>query len=609
MSSIQVLSDSIANKIAAGEVVQRPASALKELVENSIDSGAENITVHVEEGGKKLIQVIDDGQGMDRDDLVLAFERHATSKIREESDLEAINTLGFRGEALASIAAVARVEAKSQTPDAEVGHEIKIHGGEIQDVTPTAMNRGTQIAVKDLFFNTPARRKFLKGKRTEFRHISETMKRFALGYPDIRFELYHNDRENLSLPPASLKERIGSIFGKGYPKNIIEIDEEYRGIGIFGYIGNLDMVRKSRGEQYLFLNHRYISDSLMSSAIYKGYRHLIQRGEYPFFVLNLQLDPKEFDVNVHPAKMEVKFKDQWQLFNYLRNVVERSFQDVLHMAGQFQRGVDDDEDDGKDTAPQQDWTDTIRPLEDPKYSPQSPAPERPQSPQYKAPEPSQMQRPESSEGARTGLVERVNRFARREQPREEDIAEQVWQVHKLYIMSQIKSGLVILDQHAAHERILFEEAMESFEKQNISSQQLLFPQVIEFSADDFDLMLELLPHLEKIGFEMKEFGKNTVVLNATPSDMRGGDEAKLIREIIDEYKERRDKDNPTHYKLAASYSCKAAIKAGDVLTEEEMRTLIHRLFQCEHPYHCPHGRPVIVNLSLKELHKRFERPT
>lgn len=605
MSKIQVLSDSVTNKIAAGEVVQRPASALKELVENAIDSGAENITVHVEDGGRKLIRVTDDGQGMEKDDLVLAFERHATSKIHDEDDLKAINTLGFRGEALASIAAVARVEARSRTEDSDAGHVIQIHGGEIQDVAPTGMNIGTQITVKDLFFNTPARRKFMKGKRTEFRQITDTMKRFALGYPDIHFELYHNDRENMALPPAPLKERIGSLFGKGYPKNLIEIDEEYRGIGLFGYIGNLDLVRKSRGEQYFFLNNRYISDNLLNTAIYKGYRHMIQRGEYPFFVLNLELDPGEFDVNVHPAKMEVKFQDQWQIYNYLKNVVERSFGDVLHTAGHFTKRSGDDENTTPPRITQQDWTDTIHPQKDPQFTPKTPAPEKPESPRFgTVPEPQS-----EEEAERPDLISRVNRFTERQQPEQESVAEQVWQVHKLYIMSQIKSGMVIIDQHAAHERILFEEAVESFEKQNISSQQLLFPQVIEFSADDFDLMLELLPHLEKIGFELKEFGKHTVVLNATPSDMRGGDEAKLIREIIDDFKERRDKDNPTHYKLAASYSCKAAIKAGDVLSEEEMRILIHRLFQCEHPYHCPHGRPVIVNLGLEELHKRFERPT
>ena len=600
MSNIQVLSDAVTNKIAAGEVVQRPASALKELVENSIDAGADEIIVHVDDGGRKRIQVIDNGDGMSKDDLVLSFERHATSKIYGEEDLETISTLGFRGEALASIAAVARVEAKSRTEESEVGHVIQIHGGEIKDVTPAGMNTGTQMTVKDLFFNTPARRKFLKGKRTEFRHINETIRRFALGYPYIRFALYHDDREQMNLPPAPLEERIGSIFGNSYPKNLIEIDEEYRGISLFGYIGNHTLVRKSRGEQFWFLNHRYIADSLLNTAIYKGYRHMIQRGEYPFFVLNLDLDPQEFDVNVHPAKMEVKFRDQWQLYNYIRNVVERSFGDVLHTAKQFDRPANENSD---DVTTQSDWTDTIRPLEKPRFTPQSPAPDQPESPRFTRQAPGS-----TPEQEQPDLVGRVNRFAQRQQPQEGDIAEQVWQVHKLYILSQIKSGLVVIDQHAAHERILFEEAMESFEKQNIASQQLLFPQVIEFSSDDFNLMLELLPHLEKIGFELKEFGKNTVVLNATPSDMRGGDEAKLIREIIDEYKERRDKDNPTHYKLAASYSCKAAIKAGDVLSEEEMRILIHRLFQCKHPYHCPHGRPVIVNLGLDELHKRFERP-
>jgi len=600
MADIQILSENITNKIAAGEVVRRPASVVKELVENAIDAGAGSIQVYIEDGGRKLVRVIDDGKGMEEQDLTLAFERHATSKIRDESDLRQIRTLGFRGEALASIAAVARVEAKSRAGEAEVGSRIQIQGGEPQGAEPVAMNRGTQIAVKDLFFNTPARRKFLKGKPTEFRHITEAMKRFALGHPDIRFELYHGERETLLLPAASLQERIAEIFSPAYVDNLIEINELYRGIGVFGFIGNLDLVRKSRGEQFLFLSNRYISDNLLNTAVYKGYHSLIQRGEYPFFVLNIDIEPSEYDVNVHPAKMEVKFKDQWQLYNYLRDLVSRSIRNVIHTAGHFEPPAK--EEGAQPKFWQQNWTDTIRPREDPRYSPPAAGQGTPQSPRYAPPETGgNDQAPEAA------YLQRVDRYAQRESEPQQSVAEQVWQVHNVYILSQIKSGLVIIDQHVAHERVLFEEALDSFKSQKISSQQLLFPKVIELSPEDFDLMLELLPYLEKIGFELKEFGKNTVILNATPSDMRGSDEAKLIRDIIDEYKERRDKDNPVHYNLAASYSCKAAIKAGDPLTEDEMRALIHRLFQCKNPYHCPHGRPVIVNLTLEEIHKRFER--
>lgn len=602
MTQIQVLPENISNKIAAGEVVRRPASVVKELVENAIDAGAQTIQVYIEDGGKKFIQVIDDGAGMDEADLTLAFERHATSKIRKEEDLTQIRTLGFRGEALASIAAVARVEAKSRAEQADVGTKILIHGGDLQGVEPVAMNRGTHFSVRDLFFNTPARRKFMKGKPTEYRHITEAMKRFALGHPDIRFELYHGEHESMMLPPASLEERIGEVFSPAYVGNLIEIDELYRETGISGYIGNLDLVRKSRGEQYLFLSKRYISDNLLNTAIYKGYHSLIQRGEYPFFVLNIEMDPAEYDVNVHPTKMEVKFRDQWQLYNYLRDLVSRGIRNVVHTAGHFEPRARENEQPPQFR--QQNWTDTIRTQEDPRFSPPSAGGGQQQSPRYTQ---TNMHREAQGQGWEAPYLRRVNRYARQEAEPQQSVAEQVWQVHNLYILSQIKSGLVILDQHAAHERILFEEALKSFKSQKISSQQLLFPKVIELSPEDYDLMLQLLPYLEKIGFELKEFGKNTVILNATPSDMRGSDEAKLIRNIIDDYKERRDKDNPLHYNLAASYSCKAAIKAGDPLTEEEMRTLIHRLFQCENPYHCPHGRPVIVNLTLEEIHKRFER--
>lgn len=600
MADIQILSDNITNKIAAGEVVRRPASVVKELVENAIDAGAGSIQVYIEDGGRQLVRVIDDGQGMEEQDLLLAFERHATSKIRDEADLRQIRTLGFRGEALASIAAVARVDAKSRAEGAEVGYQVHIQGGDAQAPEPVAMNRGTQIAVKDLFFNTPARRKFLKGKPTEYRHITEAMKRVALGRPGIRFELYHGDHETLMLPPASLQERIAEIFSPAYVDNLIEIDELYRDIGVYGFIGNLDLVRKSRGEQFLFLSNRYISDNLLNTAIYKGYHSLIQRGEYPFFVLNIDIEPSEYDVNVHPAKMEVKFKDQWQLYNYLRDLVSRSFRNVLHTAGHFE--PPDKEEGAPPHFRQQNWTDTIHPREDPRYTPPAAGQTSKESPRYTPPG------TDGNDQEREAThLERVDRYAQQQSEPRQSVAEQVWQVHNVYILSQIKSGLVIIDQHVAHERVLFEEALDSFKSQKISSQQLLFPKVIELSPEDFDLMLELLPYLEKIGFELKEFGKNTVILNATPSDMRGSDEAKLIRDIIDEYKERRDKDNPVHYNLAASYSCQAAIKAGDPLTEDEMRALIHRLFQCKNPYHCPHGRPVIVNLTLEEIHKRFER--
>jgi len=320
-------------------------------------------------------------------------------------------------------------------------------------------------------------------------------------------------------------------------------------------------------------------------------------------VLNLEMDPAEFDVNVHPTKMEVKFQDQWYVYNYLKNLVTRSFQDVLHTMGRFDRGRSEEKPERPRQFSQGDWTETIRPREEGDSSSDHQSAD--QSHASVSPSRGGQSPPQSLD--EEDFRQRVDRFAQRQAGHDEDIAEQVWQVHDLYILSQIKSGMVIIDQHAAHERILFEEALEAFENQKVSSQQLLFPQVVEFSPDDFDLILDLLPYLEKVGFELNEFGKNTIVVNATPSDLRGGDEAKLLREILDEYKERRDRDNPAHHRLAASYACKAAIKAGDSLSQDEMRSLIHRLFRCRHPYHCPHGRPVIVNLTLEELHKRFER--
>ncbi len=628
MSKIRILSEQLTNKIAAGEVVERPASMVKELVENSIDAGATEIIVVVRNGGKTLCEVVDNGEGMTKDDLLLAFERYATSKIHSANDLGAIKSLGFRGEALASISSVARVSAISTPQDSSVGHRLNIEGGNFKSIAPYTPKEGTTISIKNLFFNMPGRRKFLKSKNVEFRHIITVVKKFSMIYPQIKFVLIHNDREVLNLRKENLKSRIGSLFSKDYIKNLIPFNYERGSITAHGFIGNLNLVRASRGEQFFYVNDRFITDRYMNHAIISGFSSLISRGEYPFYSIHLSMPPNMVDVNVHPRKMEVKFSDQNKIYRFLKE----STQDALQ---QIKNNIPD----LPNFSPEHYYT-----SESPGQSSKQP-PSTPQS-QFSASQPSEKSAPEHFSNSTTDIPrpkpnatrmpspsgeqgqlnleynkktkeklwqERANRFSSRnpvqEQTDKESFSPQVkvYQIHNKYLISQVKSGMVIIDQHVAHERILYEEALNSMQRQHWQAQQLLFPQTVELSVDDFSLLLEILPYLEKLGFRLKEFGKNTIAVEAVPAGMKWGDEGKVIKNILDHYRDYGEKDTNIQSNVAAAYSCKAAIKAGDKLTEEEMQNLVDRLFATQDPYFCPHGRPIIVNMTLKEIDKRFER--
>ncbi|MBN2281219.1 MAG: DNA mismatch repair endonuclease MutL [Candidatus Marinimicrobia bacterium] len=620
MSKIRILSDQLTNKIAAGEVVERPASMVKELVENSIDAGATEIIIILRNGGKTLCEVVDNGEGMSKDDLLLAFERYATSKIHSAEDLSCIKSLGFRGEALASIASVARVSAISTLRGENVGYRLNIEGGNFRSIEPFAPKEGTTISVKNLFFNMPGRRKFLKSKEVEFRHIVTVIKKFSMIYPHIRFMLIHEDREVLSLRTENLKSRIGNLFSKEYIQNLVPFNYERGGISATGFIGNLNLVRATYGEQYFYVNNRFITDRLMNHAITAGFSSLISRGEYPFYCIHLSIPPERVDVNVHPRKMEVKFVDQDLVYRFLKE----STADAL-------KSIKNSIPDLPSFNPEHYYSPqpiTFR------EKPQKPGPDFEQAPVNieNSTFPDANFQKTSAHRIVTPVVEqeglnlhfsrkadqdlwkeRADRFSSRNTlQREEDIKYfspqvKVYQIHNKYLISQVKSGMVIIDQHVAHERILYEEALDSMQKNHWRAQQLLFPQVVELSLDDFSIILEILPYLEKLGFRLKEFGKNTVAVEAVPAGMKWGDEGKVIKNIIDYYREYGEKDTDIQHKVAASYACKAAIKAGDKLTEEEMQNLVDRLFATRDPYFCPHGRPIIVNMTLNEIDNRFER--
>lgn len=590
-NKIKILPENLTNKIAAGEVVDRPASVVKELLENSIDAGADDITVVIKDGGKALIQVVDNAEGMSEADLLLAFQRHATSKIYDDKDLENIQTLGFRGEALASIASVSRVEAKAILPNHTSGSLLRTEGGVVTGIAATGGNPGTSVVVKHLFYNTPARRKFLRSTNSEYRQILSVMNRFFLAFPEISFTFVNEGEIVYELKPQSLEERIGSVLGARIQNNLLRIADNGP-IKISGFVGNQDTMRRSRGDQYLFLNKRYFVNKSLNYAVVSAYGDILPRGYYPTYIVFLEMEPEHVDVNVHPAKMEVKFANEGLVFNLLRSAIKRAFttKEVVPQLSPFQEA---EKSEGMTPEELQsrihfDWGQKI-----PTGSIWGEA---------GVPKNKDL---ESSSTEAANLDTAVQKSLSRE--KESFERTNVWQVHNKYIVSQIKNGLIIIDQHVAHERILYEQALVNFEVRKPSSQQLLFPLVFEFSPEDYSLLMEMIPFLERIGFVMKSFGKNTIVVEGVPSGIKFSDDDRFLLAILDDYK-RGKKDNlDIRENVAKSFACHSAIRAGDPLTLEAMNSLIDQLFSTKEPYYCPHGRPVVISIPLEELDRRFRR--
>ena len=573
------LTEDLQNKISAGEVVERPSSVVKELLENSLDADSSQIDIVIEQGGNQLIQVRDNGIGIRNDQLPNAVKRFHTSKLSKLDDLFSIDTLGFRGEALASIASIAQLSILSNQSD-EDGAEINVVDGKIGEVIPAPKIDGTQITIQNLFYNTPARRKFLKTPRTEGRKILQTVKNFGLSSPQVGFSLVIDGKKVIDLIPEKLDERIGSLFDNTYPKNLIPIDISKADFTFTGYIGNLNLIRKRFGEQYLFLNGRYIKDRLLNSAVYSSYQSLVKRGEYPLFIINIDIPFDQVDVNVHPMKTEVRFKDEWRIYHVLKSGVNQALSEILNTIPNFQR-ISSDSSSFFQTSNNQSSIDFSNTL------------------------------PGNNLVSNLEKTDRAKIYASNIDSAEDSgnnfNFEKLWQVHKKYIISEINSGMVVIDQHVAHERVLYEECLQAFESKVMSSQTLLFPEEIEFSKGEYDILLEIFPYLKKIGFKIIETEDAKLIVEATPSDISWGDEKKIIKEIIDEFMSTHKKYSSYKEALAASFACKAAVKAGDQMTREEMVMLVNRLFATDHPYYCPHGRPIIMQLSLEELDKRFER--
>ena len=590
---IKALSEDLRNKISAGEVVERPSSVVKELIENSLDAGSSEISIVIEKGGHHTIQVRDNGSGISPDDLPSSIKRFHTSKIETVDDLFSINTLGFRGEALSSIASISEMSILSSNGNGE-GAELPILNGAPGEVQPAADIGGTEITIRNLFYNTPARKKFLKTPRTELRKIVDVVRCYGLAFPDVEFRLVADDRDIFHVHAEPLEERIDNLLDPTYSRNLLPLNITKGDIALSGFVGNLNLVRSRPGEQYLFLNRRFIKDRLMNRAVYNAYESLIKRGEYPFFVINLLLPGDQVDVNVHPMKTEVRFKDEWRLFHILKSEVADALSSVLDTIPGFDTSYQNSEKNkGNDN-----------------FNPYSTAPRGTilTDPNQNTLEFNSSDNLSPSKGDILRARDYVTKLAEKPVNNQQSIAtENIWQIHKKYIVSEVNSGLVIIDQHVAHERILYEDALKAFESTSMASQTLLFPETLEFSPDDFDALFDVLPYLEKIGFKIKKQDNLSIKIDAIPSEMAIGNEREVIREILDNFLKERKKYSSFQEGIAAMFACKAAIKAGDSLMREEMQELVNRLFSTKHPYYCPHGRPIIVQMSLDELDGRFER--
>ncbi|HEX3185468.1 MAG TPA: DNA mismatch repair endonuclease MutL [Pyrinomonadaceae bacterium] len=603
MSRIRVLADHVANQIAAGEVVERPASVAKELVENSIDAGATRITVEIEAGGRRLLKISDDGEGMDRDDAVLAFERHATSKIRASEDLAAIGTLGFRGEALASIASVAKVEMTTSTEGAASATRVTIDGGRMRDVKDAAHPRGTTIAVRDLFFNVPARRKFLRAEATETFHLTNLVTHYALAHPEIAFTFVNNGREVIRAAAAKdLRERAYQIFGGEFLENLLEVNGGHGEVArVTGFVSAPRDRRTSRDSQYLFVNRRFVRDRMIGRSLSEGYRSILPHGVYPAALLFIETPLEEVDVNVHPAKTEVRFRRQAAVADAVREAVKNALASASYAAPQTQ---------------------TQTRIE---YIPPPPPPQ-PQARieyQYQPPSGDEIARDvavmiEQRQSAQSvpsvpSLVPPVpsaEKFAREVEP--EALSSNIrplGQLDESFIIATDEQGLLLIDQHVAHERVLFDKYRALEAARQTDSQQLLVPETFDLTPAQAAVFDNLAPELETYGFELMRLSGRTVAIKAAPADLPAGEARNMLSELLDTVDaEKKDSARETlRDEIAASLACHAAIKVNMPLAPEKMRWLIDRLLQTSSPTTCPHGRPVILRLNRRDILKGFHR--
>ena len=619
MSKIRVLADHVANQIAAGEVVERPASVAKELVENSIDAGARRITIEIEAGGRRLLKVSDDGEGMVRDDAVLAFERHATSKIRVTEDLAAIGTLGFRGEALASIASVAKVELTTCTEDAKAATRVTIDGGRMRDVKDAAHPRGTTIAVRDLFFNIPARRKFLRSEATETYHLTNLVTHYALAHPEIAFTFVNNGREVVRAAPAKdLRERSYQIFGGEFLDNLLEVNGGDSQVArVTGYVSAPRDRRTSRDSQYLFVNRRFVRDRTIGRALSEGYRSILPHGVYPAALLFIDTPLEEVDVNVHPAKTEVRFRRQPAVADAVREAVRAALASANYVPPPEQPPVSF----AVPEIPAPIMTATaavnsVAPQPRIEFVPPPPPPPPPRAPV----EPSgdeiahdievMLQSAQSVTAAALPPLNSAEKFAREVTP--EMLSTNIrplGQLDESFIIATDDEGLLLIDQHVAHERVLFDKYRALEAERRSESQQLLVPETFDLTPAQAAVFDDLAPELESYGFELMRLSGRTVAIKAVPADLPSSEARNMLAELLEtvDAEKKGSARETLRDEIAASLACHAAIKVNMPLAPEKMRWLIDRLLQTSSPTTCPHGRPVILRLRTRDILKGFHR--
>jgi DNA mismatch repair protein MutL len=605
---IHLLPDAVANQIAAGEVVQRPASAVKELLENAIDSGATSIQLIIKDAGRTSLQIIDNGCGMSVTDARMSFERHATSKIKDANDLFSIHTLGFRGEALASIASVAQVELKTRRFEDELGTILSVEGAQFKSQEPCACESGTSVTVKNLFFNIPARRNFLKSNTIEFSKIMDEFNRASLIYPGIAFSLFNNGKPVFQLPISSLKQRIVNLFGSLYSERLLPVEQESGLVNITGFIVKPEFSRKTKGEQFLFVNKRFIKHAYFNHAIDDAFQELLSDGSFPGYFLNFEVDPANIDVNIHPTKTEVNFLDSKYIYSILKSTIRQSI--------------------GKFTfSPKLDF-ENDSPFDIP-YFPNNKTVVEPSitlKPDYNPFNPSVQQTPDLTNRFSGRLpysyvtelndeqiikLDSVDSQQMIETETESEIVQfdinNFFQLHNRYIVTPVKSGLMIIDQQLAHERILFERLMDTIENHRGASQQLLFPTEVNFLPSDAELIHELKGELYLLGFDLTDVGNHRFKIEGIPAELPNEDPVQLIEGILESFKSNMlDFRSDRRSGLIRAMARTMAIRPGKKLLVEEMQVLIDELFACSLPDKSPSGRPTLSIISVGELSELFK---
>lgn len=614
---IHLLPDHVANQIAAGEVVQRPASVIKELLENSIDAGATRISVVIKDAGKTLIQVVDDGQGMSPSDARVCFERHATSKIKTADDLFRLQTKGFRGEALASIAAIAHVELKTRREQDQVGTSVKIEGSEVVSQEPCVAPKGTSISVKNLFYNIPARRNFLKSDSVETRHLIDEFQRVALAHPAIHFTFTHNGTEFFQLPATNYRQRIVGIFGGKTNEKLVPVKEDTEIVKIHGFVGKPEFAKRSRGEQFFFVNDRFIKSPYLHHAVTAAFEGLLKDKAHPSYFIYLSIDPKSIDINIHPTKTEVKFDDEQALYSILRSTIK-------HSLGQFSVApvLDFDRDASFDTP----YSFKDKPIEAPKIEVDrnfNPFDQETRPSSYSSSGYRKEPRAGQWEGLYTGLQEHqfdtaVSQLDQVEFESEQDAAKlfedetqehlenSIFQLNRKFIVSSLKTGLLVIDQHRAHVRILYEELLKNITVSAAVSQQLLFPLELSFSHREMELLAEARESLEQAGFIFSTMEAGNVQISGIPTPLSESEVPALLHQLLADL-ENEVPDTGFAYTdtLAKSLAEGMAVKAGIRLSTAEQQNLLNALFACKESSVTPNNKPIFITLSVDEIDKKF----